>query len=259
MAGNLFNQYANDFSKHSMNLCKPLFNDKCCVKWVKNLDYQDQECMKIFIAKSLGYGIVVGASLVKLPQVFKILGAKSGVGITIFGVLLELMAITFNACYSYRNNFPFSAWGEAVFLAIETALIAFLVMWFAGGKGKALTFVLLYSAVTYILTHPTIVPRDIMWYLQSTVLPLAVTGKLIQAFKNFKAQHTGQLSAVTAWAILAGSITRIFTTIQETGDLLTAVTFAFAASANAIIALQVLYYWKSTQKFMEKGKKKKAN
>lgn len=242
-----------------MDICSQFYDKACCSKLIHNLDYQDAECLKMFAAKSLGYGIVVGASLVKLPQVFKILGAKSGAGITIFGVLLELMAITFNACYSFRNNFPFSAWGEAIFLAIETGLIAFLVLWYDGIKGKALTFVTLYASVVYFLSHPTMVPKETMWYLQFTVLPLAVTGKLFQAVKNYKAQHTGQLSAVTAWAIFAGSLTRIFTTIQETGDLLTATTFVFAASANAIIALQVFYYRKLTQKFMEKGQKKKKN
>lgn len=245
---------------HKTNgLCGQLIDKTCCDKLLLNFETPESECLKVFAAKSLGYGIVVGASAVKLPQVLKIFSAKSGAGITIYGVLLELLAITFNACYSFRNNFPFSAWGEAIFLAIETALIAFLVLWFEGAKGKASMFMLTYINIVVCLTHPTLVPRDIMWWLQSTVLPLAVTGKMFQTIKNYRAGHTGQLSAVTAWAIFAGSLTRIFTTIQETGDMLTAVTFIFAAFANATIALQVLYYWKATQKFMEKGKKKKAN
>lgn len=257
----------NPFLKHlpekiiqqSQDVCGQLFDKNCCTKLLINLDIDDPDCIKIFTAKLLGYGIVVGASLVKLPQVLKLFGAKSGAGLALFGVLLELLAITFNACYSYRNNFPFSAWGEAIFLAVETALIAFLMIFYDISKGKSFVFLIAYSGLVSILAHPTIVPKTIMWWLQSSVLPLAVSGKLIQAFKNYKAQHTGQISAVTAWAILAGSITRIFTTIQETGDMLTAVTFACAAAANATIALQVLYYWKSTQRFIEKGKKKKAN
>lgn len=260
MAGPILNHPIMRNIVHTSNdFCGHLIDKKCCDKLILNLDYQDTECLKVFLAKSLGYGIVVGASAVKLPQVLKIFGAKSGIGITIYGVLLELLAITFNACYSFRNDFPFSAWGEAIFLAIETALIAFLVLWYDGVKGKATGFLLIYTSLVAALTHPTLVPKDILWWLQSTVLPLAVTGKMFQVIKNYKSQHTGQISAVTAWAILAGSVTRIFTTIQETGDMLTAVTFAFAASANALIALQVLYYWKSTQKFIEKGKKKKSN
>lgn len=237
------------------DICSNLFDKKCCIKLIQDFEFQDSECLKLITTKALGYGIVVGASAVKLPQVLKIINAKSGAGITIFGVLLELLAISFNACYSFRNNFPFSAWGEAIFLALETAVIAFLILWFDGAKGKATTFLMFYTAMIMTLTHPTIVSKHMMWWLQSTVLPLAVTGKAFQAIKNYKAQHTGQLSAITAWAILAGSIVRIFTTIRETGDLLTAVTFGFAAVANATLALQVLIYRQSTKKFLEKKTK----
>lgn len=240
--------------KQTADLCGNLFDKSCCKKFISELEFTDTHCQKIFAAKLLGYGIIVGASLVKLPQVIKIFNAKSGAGITLFGVLLELMAITFNACYSLRNNFPFSAWGEAIFLAIETALIAFLILWYDGSKTGAVGYISAYVALISALVHPSFIPKDVVWYLQSTVLPLAVTGKMIQAFKNYKAQHTGQISAVTAWSILAGSLARIFTTIQETGDMLTAVTFACAASANAIIALQVAYYWRSTEKFLKKKK-----
>lgn len=253
---------SNPLSKHfpeeifvkANNLCGSLFEPKCCTKLIYDLE-ASSDCLKLFNTKLIGYAIIVGASAVKLPQVFKIFGAKSGAGITLVGVLLEVLAITFNACYSVRNNFPFSAWGEAIFLALETAAIAFLVLWYDISKRRALLFFLAYAALVLALIHPTLVSKEVMWYLQSSVIVLAVSGKMAQVIKNYKAQSTGQLSAITAWAILAGSVTRIFTTIQETGDMLTAVTFACTASVNAAIAFQVLYYWKSTQKLMEKKTK----
>lgn len=215
--------------------------------------------MKLFLIKLLGYGIIVAGSIVKLPQVIKIFNAKSGVGLSIFGVLLELMAITFNSTYSFRHNFPFSAWGESIFLGLETAAIVFMILWYEGRTLKAMSFLTTYSGIIFALNHPTMVPMDIIWYLQSSVVYLAVSGKLLQAIKNYKAQHTGQISAVSAWAIFGGSCARILTTIKETGDALTTLTFVCSSMANAIIAMQVLWYWKSTEKFFEKAKKKKAN
>jgi mannose-P-dolichol utilization defect protein 1 len=248
-----------DVVRGTTALCGQLFDNHCCEQFVKKLDISDQACLRIFMIKLLGYGIIVTGSIVKLPQVLKIFGAKSGVGISLSGVLLELMAITFNGCYSFRNNFPLSAWGECIALGFETALIAYLVLWYDGYKSRALSFLLIYGAVIYVLTHPTLLPMGFIWYLQSSVVYLAVSGKLMQALKNYKAQHTGQLSAISAWAIFAGSLARILTTIQETGDLLTTITFICSSCANAVIATQVLWYWKSTQEFMEKGRKKKAN
>lgn len=259
MANPLLQQFPEEVVRESTKLCGKLFDLQCCHKFIYKLDFTDQECLKIVMIKLLGYGIIIAGSIVKLPQVLKIFGGKSGVGISIFGVILELMAITFNGSYSFRNSFPISAWGECIALAVETALIVYLVLWYDGHKGKALSFVMAYAGILYCLNHPTLLSKDFIWYLQSSVVYLAVSGKLLQAYKNFKAQHTGQLSAVSAWAIFAGSFARILTTIQETGDLLTTITFICSSCANAIIATQVLWYWKSTQQFMEKGKKKKAN
>lgn len=46
-------------------------------------------------------------SLVKLPQVFKILRAKSAEGLSLQSVMLELVALTGTMVYSITNNFPF--------------------------------------------------------------------------------------------------------------------------------------------------------
>lgn len=255
MANPLFKHVSEDLIWKASDLCGKLFDANCCTKSVIDFEYPNPECQKLFSTKLVGYGIIAGASTIKLPQVFKIFNAKSGAGITLFGVLLELLAITFNTCYSFRNNFPFSAWGEAIFLAVETAAIAFLLLWYDDSKGRAITFLLTYTAMVTVLAHPTFVSKNFMWYLQSTVVLLSVTGKLAQAMKNYKAQHTGQLSAVSVWAIFAGSVVRVFTTILETGDMLTIVTYACAATANAAVASQVLYYRKSTRKFIEKKTK----
>lgn len=44
---------------------------------------------------------------VKLPQVFKILGAKSAEGLSLQSVMLELVALTGTMVYSIVNHFPF--------------------------------------------------------------------------------------------------------------------------------------------------------
>jgi mannose-P-dolichol utilization defect protein 1 len=48
-----------------------------------------------------------------------------------------------------------------------------------------------------------------------------------------------------------GALTRIFTTIQETGDGILIITFFCTSAMNGIIAGQVLWYWNS-----DKHKKK---
>ena len=80
--------------------------------------------------------------------------------------------------------------------------------------------------------------------------------QMIQAVSNYRQGSTGQLSAVTTFLLLGGALARIFTSIQETGDTMLIVTFIASATANAVIASQMLYYWNSSSS--ETGKKKKS-
>ena len=80
--------------------------------------------------------------------------------------------------------------------------------------------------------------------------------QMIQAISNYRQGSMGQLSAVTTFLLLGGALARIFTSIQETGDTMLVVTFIASATANAVIACQMLYYWNSSSS--EAGKKKKS-
>lgn len=66
-----------------------------------------EPCFKATLSKVLGIGLIAGSILVKVPQILKILGSKSAKGINIYGVYLELFAITANFSYSYVMRFPF--------------------------------------------------------------------------------------------------------------------------------------------------------
>lgn len=52
---------------------------------------------------------------VKLPQIIKLMGAKSAEGLSFNSVLLELLAITGTMVYSMSNKFPFRFVPDAVY------------------------------------------------------------------------------------------------------------------------------------------------
>ena len=47
------------------------------------------------------------------------MSSGSGEGISLAGVLLELTALTMTTAYSYSQGFPFSSYGESVFLSVQ--------------------------------------------------------------------------------------------------------------------------------------------
>ncbi|XP_019520402.1 PREDICTED: mannose-P-dolichol utilization defect 1 protein isoform X3 [Hipposideros armiger] len=214
-----------------------LLPEKCYDQILVQWDLLHVPCLKILLSKGLGLGIVAGSLLVKLPQVFKILGAKSAEGLSVKSVMLELVALTGTMVYSIVNNFPFSSWGEALFLMLQTVTICFLVLLYRGQTVKAC-----YALVLLVLLSP-LTPLAVVTLLQASNVPAVVMGKLLQAATNYRNGHTGQLSAITVFLLFGGSLARIFTSIQETGDPLMAGTFVVSSLCNGLIAAQLLFYW----------------
>ncbi|XP_072796507.1 mannose-P-dolichol utilization defect 1 protein isoform X3 [Vicugna pacos] len=113
-----------------------LLPEKCYDQIFVQWDLLHVPCLKILLSKGLGLGIVAGSLLVKLPQVFKLLRAKSSEGLSYQSIVLELVALTGTMVYSITRNFPFSSWGEALFLMLQTITIAFLVLHYRGQTMK---------------------------------------------------------------------------------------------------------------------------
>lgn len=210
------------------------------------------DCLKIVISKGLGIGIILGSVLVKLPQILKLIGAKSAEGLSFNSILLELFALTGTIAYSIVNSFPFSAWGESLFLMIQTLTIGFLIQRYAGNTIKGLGFVVVYLGLSAILISP-LTHRDVVTAMQASNMPAIIIGRLIQAGTNYRNGHTGQLSAISVFVLFAGSLARIFTTLQETGDSLMAVTYIISSFCNGVLAAQVLYYWNSSPAHKKKA------
>lgn len=219
-----------------------LLPEKCYDQIFVQWDLLHVPCLKILLSKCLGLGIVAGSLLVKLPQVFKILGAKSAEGLSLQSVMLELVALTGTMVYSITNNFPFSSWGEALFLMLQTVTIAFLVLHYRGQTVRGVAFLACYAVLLLMLLSP-LTPLALVTLLQASNVPAVVVGRLIQAATNYRNGHTGQLSAITVFLLFGGSLARIFTSIQETGDPLLAGTFVVSSLCNGLIAAQLLFYW----------------
>ncbi|KAK9524501.1 hypothetical protein VZT92_016892 [Zoarces viviparus] len=226
--------------------------ESCYDEFFLNFNFLDVPCLKIILSKGLGFGIILGSVMVKLPQIFKLMGAKSAEGLSFHTVLLELLAITGTMAYSIANKFPFSAWGEALFLMLQTIAIGFLIQHYGGRTSRGLLFLVVYFGLLVLVLSP-VTPMSVVTSLQASNMPAIIVGRLIQAASNFRNGHTGQLSAVSVFLLFAGSLARIFTSLQETGDSLMALTYVISSACNGIIALQVLYYWNSSPERKKKS------
>ena len=71
----------------------------------------------------------------------------------------------------------FSAYGDAWFLLLQTLIIAFLVLKFTKRQLGAILYCVGYLAILwFLLSH--LVPYDLLWYLQASVLPNVVIARV---------------------------------------------------------------------------------
>ncbi|VVC97288.1 unnamed protein product [Leptidea sinapis] len=166
-----------------------------------------------------------------------------------------LLSVLTQQCY---DEYFVNAWGDGTFLAIQTATIAALVLNYSGAPTKAGIFLAMYTGLVSILASGY-TPVNILWNMQAMNVPIIFIAKTIQVVTNYKNGSTGQLSALTCFLLFGGSIARIFTSIQETGDFIIILTYCVSTLANGALVFQLLWYWNVDKTTKNKNKKKKRN
>ena len=82
-------------------------------------------------------------------------------------MLAEMLAVCFTTAYSIHKEFPFSAWGECLFMTIQNGIILFLVFWYGQSFGAAFASPILLVGLNYVLC--------------SSLAPIAFVTKLQQS------------------------------------------------------------------------------
>ncbi len=104
-------------------------------------------------------------------------------------------------------------------------------------------FHLVLCSFVTILMYQKLLPAYIVDALAGLSLVLSLVSRLWQSFVIYKAKSTGNLSAITMLMLFFGSLARIFTSIQETGDPTLIWTYILNTLANSLLIFQLGYYW----------------
>ena len=91
---------------------RPLVGGLCAHR-LRVLDPDALPCLKLLISKCLGLGIILGGTILKVPQIVKIVRAGKADGVSFLSYLLETAAYAISLAYNYRSGNPFSTYGES--------------------------------------------------------------------------------------------------------------------------------------------------
>ncbi|EJP65842.1 Mannose-P-dolichol utilization defect 1 protein [Beauveria bassiana ARSEF 2860] len=234
-----------------------IVGEECYKAILLDIDLENTACLKLGVSKGLGIGIIGASFIVKVPQILKLVSARSADGVSFLSYVLETSAYLITLAYNYRNGFPFSTYGETALILAQNVVISVLLLNYSNRAALAAVFVAVLAGAAGALFTDGVLDLKLLSYLQAGAGVLGVASKLPQILAIAQQGGTGQLSAFTVFNYLAGSLSRIFTTLQEVDDKLILYGFISGFVLNAILAAQMIYYWNAPSE-KARGKRKAA-
>ncbi|KAJ1776476.1 hypothetical protein LPJ62_006709 [Coemansia sp. RSA 2167] len=220
-----------------------LIGEPCTKTLIDELNIFDPLCLRHAVSKGLGLGIVLGGCIVKLPQLFKILNAKSVAGISLSSYVLEVLANAITLAYNFRQGYSFTTYGEALFIGVQNIAITLLILAFTGRTMVGIVTSTLLLAFAYVLFDTSLVNGSLLSVLYGLTIPLVISSRIPQIYAIHKNKYTGQLSAFAVFNYFFGTAARLFTTMVEVDDSLVLIGAVLAVVANGVLAAQMLYFW----------------
>nr|XP_023680501.1 mannose-P-dolichol utilization defect 1 protein-like isoform X4 [Paramormyrops kingsleyae] len=86
--------------------------EKCYDEFFVRLQLFHVPCLRIALRKTLGIWVMLGSLTAKLPQMFKVVGAKSSEGLSLPSSLVELYAAAGTVAVQIGRNFPLEWWSS---------------------------------------------------------------------------------------------------------------------------------------------------
>jgi mannose-P-dolichol utilization defect protein 1 len=241
-----------------------ILGQECFTTLIYNVD-PTVFCLRLALSKALGIGIIIFGSILKIPQIYKIVRHSSARGISLSMYSLEVLAYDISLAYAFRKRLPFSTYGENASLTVQNMIITLLILFYSStidkqsrqggglltsaGSSIRLRFGNTNAVRSVILAAGSMLSLSVFLFylcppttlsvLQAFSIPISLISKFPQIIELHRNKEPGQLSAIVVFAQLLGTIARVYTTIVETGDWLLGIGFGLASILNAVIAIQV--------------------
>jgi len=205
------------------------------------------DCASLMAARAVGYLIMAGAVGLKLPQILNIVSTGSVEGLSPLAFYAEVPLTTTTIAYNYLRGYPFSSYGETVFICLQNLILVALLWAHTKPRPSVLEIVGVLTIFLVALFGSLNVPADIRENLQFFLSNgLLVASRVPQIIKNARESSTGQLSSITTFMMFAGTIARILTTLKEVGWNWTLLSSLFLSlTLSSLLLMQMWLYSES--------------
>lgn len=181
---------------------------------------------------------IFACMVVKFPQIFLLVRAKSTKGISFNSLFLELIGYLVFVTYQMYYDYPPPTYLEYPILMAQDAVLLLLILHYNGNLRQSVGYALGFLVGWRLLT------------LQSWVVDLAMSlclfisagSKLAQLQCLWRTKDSDQVSALSWSLAIYTSLTRIYTTLVMTGDMQVLVRYVVMGLLNVWVLLTVLHY-----------------
>ena len=153
------------------------------------------ECVKLAVSKTLGIGIIAGSSVVKVPQILKLINSQSASGVSFSSYLLETASFIVTLAYSARSGFPFNTYGEIALVALQNVAVCGLVLKYQGQTAAIAALFAGLAVAVGTLFSESVLDMKTLGYAQAGAGILGLGSKVPQIWTIYQQGGTGQLSA----------------------------------------------------------------
>lgn len=155
----------------------------------------DPACVQLALSKAIGVAIITLSTIIKVPQLLKLLKSRSSRGLSFTSCLLETTSYLCALAYNFRSGNPISTYGEIGLIAVQNVIIAVLILQYSGKGFAAAALVPVVGAACYALFNDGLIDAKTMGLLQAATIPLSLASKIPQIITVARNKSTGQLSA----------------------------------------------------------------
>lgn len=178
--------------------------------------------------------------VLKFPQIFLLIRAKSSGGVSLNSLLLELTGFIVFVTYQMYYDYPPPTYLEYPILIAQDVVLLLLILHYDGNLRQSLFYAAVFVGGWRLLT----VEKWIIDLAMSLCTLISATSKFAQLQCLWRTKDAGQVSALSWGMATYTCMARVYTTTVTTGDTLVLVRFVTMSLLNLWVLLTVLYYQK---------------
>ncbi|EEA06493.1 PQ loop repeat family protein [Cryptosporidium muris RN66] len=208
--------------------------------------------MYLFISNYLNYAIIIGSSIVKIPQIIQIIKSRSISGISTFGIYIATISCIIYSYYNWVFQIPYLLWIDNCFVGIQNIIILILCILLSEKDTKKInkhsnimnTFYIVSLSILIILLYNNMISLTILKYLSLTPVIFIILSMVPQILKCFYEGNTGELSFISFLLLCGGAWSRFLTVLisNSKGNKILLLTTITSALLNTIPLYQIIYY-----------------